>query len=133
MPDAGERFPRGDGMALAHLLGKERTSESIDEDSEPLIQQFKRCEGTPRRDHRSSTANDQVRVPPTFSASEAATDRRGIQLLAESSSARDFVQQAAATGTTTDVLWEPNPETVAATVQSVAEMLQRTAAEDARP
>ena len=92
-----------------------------------------RREGAPRKNNCSSTPNGQVRAHPTASATAAANDYGSIQLLAESSSAWDFVQQAAATGTTTDVLWEPNPEQVPATMQSVAEMIQRTSAENARP
>ena len=132
MASAGERCPRGDGMSLASLMDKERTNNSIDMDSQPIIQQFMRRDGTPRRNNRSSTPNEQLPALSTASASAAANDIGSIQLLAESSSTRDFVQQAAATGTATDVLWE-YPASVPITVQAVAEMLYRTAAEDAMP
>ena len=133
MSNAGEKCPRGDGMALAHLMAEDVANDSIDEDLDHLLHQFKRLEGTPRRDNRSSTANPQGRRAPTASASEASTDRRGIQRLAEPSSAWTIAQAAAATGSTTDFMWEPDAESIEATVQSVAEMLQRTANEGARP
>lgn len=120
-------------MALAHLMAKQHTNASFDEDSLHLLNQFTRREGTPRRDYRSSTPNEQVRALPTASATAAATQRDSIHLLAESSSAWNFVQQAAATGTATDVLWEPIPDEVAATVQEVVDVLQRTSAERAQP
>ena len=87
----------------------------------------------PQERTRSSAPNEQVRALPAASATAAATQRDSIQLLAESSSAWNFVQQAAATGTATDLLWEPIPEKVAATVQEVVDVLQRTAAERAQP
>ena len=133
MSNAGEKCPRSDGMALAHLMAEDFTNDSIDEDLDHLLQQFKRHEGTPRRDNRSSTANRQECSPPTASASEAASDRRGIQRLAETTSAWNVVQTAAATGSTTDFLWEPDPESIEATVQAAAELLQRTAHEGAGP
>ena len=129
MPNAGERCPRGDGMALARHMAEDVTNDSIDEDLDHLLQQFKRHEGTPRKENRSSNANPQGRRPPTASASEASTDSRGIQRLAEASSAWSIVQAAAATGSTTDFMWEPGAGSIEATGQSVADMLQRTANE----
>ena len=132
MASAGERCPRGDGMSLASLMDKERTNGSIDMDSQPILQQFMRRDGTPRRNNRSSTPNEQLPALATASASAAANDIGSIQLLAESSSTWDFMQQAAATGTTNDVLWE-YPASVQTTVQAVVEMLHPTAAEHTRP
>ena len=57
MSSAGEKCPMGDGMALAHLMAEDVTNDSIDEDLDHLLQQFKRHEGIPRKDNRSSTAN----------------------------------------------------------------------------
>ena len=95
------------------------------------MQQFKRHEGTPRKDNRSSTANPQEHRPPTASASKASNGRRGIQRLAEASSAWSIVQAAEATGSTTDFMWELDAGSIEATVQSVADMLQRTGNEGA--
>ena len=63
----------------------------------------------------------------------AAAQRDHIQLLAESTSAWNFVQQAAATGTATNILWEPIPAEVDSTVQEAVGVLERTAAERAPP
>ena len=41
MSSAGEKCPRGDGMALAHLMAEDVTNNSIDEDLDHLLQQFK--------------------------------------------------------------------------------------------
>ena len=117
MSNAGETYPRGDGMALANLMAEDVTNDFIHEDWDHLLQQFKRHEGTPRKDNRSSTANLQGHRPPTASASEASSDRRGIQRLAEASSAWSLVQAAAASGSTTDFMWEPDAEFIEATVQ----------------
>jgi len=112
-------------------MDQEHTNGSIDTDSQPVLLQFQRREGTPRRNNRSSTPNEQLPGLPTADATAAASDVVNIQRLAESSSTWDFVQQTVAAGTTTDVLRE-YPASVQDTVRSVIEMLHRTAAEHAR-
>ena len=131
MANAGEAVPRGDGLAFAQLLAEEVTNESLDQDWEHLLQQFRRHEGTPRKNNRSSTAHPQVHRPQTASASDAANNRPGIQCLAETTSAWSIVQAAAATGAATDFMWEPDAGAIETTVWSVAAMLQRTANEAA--
>ena len=104
MSPMGERKPRGDGLAVAELMGQTATDSSIDTVHRHVLQQFRRgSDSTPRRDNRSAVANPQPNIAPIHSAAQAAADRTSIVNLAAASSTWKIVQEAIATGAEIDM------------------------------
>ena len=129
MSPMGERKPRGDGLAVAELMGPTATDSSIDTVHRRVLQQFRRgSDSTPRRDNRSAVANPQPNHDPIYSAAQAATDLVSIGNLAAASSTWSIVQEAIATGAEIDVQQQPNQAEIDATAMALEQLLQRTAA-----
>ena len=128
MSPMGERQPRGDGLAVAELMGQTATASSIDTVHRHVLQQFKRgSDSTPRRDNRSAIANPQPYIAPLHSAAQAAADRTSIANLAAANSTWGIVQAAIATGADIDVSQKPNQAEIDSAAAALEQLLQRTA------
>ena len=130
MSPMDEPRPRGDGLAVADLMGPATTDASIDTVHRHVLQQFRRgSDSTPRRDNRSAVANPQPNRESIYSAAQAATDLESIGNLAAASSTWNIVQRAIATGADIDVQQQqPSQSEIDANATALEQLLRRTAA-----